>query len=218
MEAKNTLFFVSGGVGCLQPSDGALTETTFNQLVSEYLGMRADLLRFLTARLGQPAAAEDIYQEIFIRLRQGQLPGDVSNARAFIYKMAYNLANDAHRAGSRRATRDSAWIDASTQKIGTDAVAGDPDIDAAIDAKRRLDLMVAALAALPTKCREVFTLHRLQGLSHREVAAKLGITTKTVEKHMTTALKQLVLTLEPRGEDATDGPRDKAQGRDKHGP
>jgi len=40
---------------------------------------------------------------------------------------------------------------------------------------------------LPKKCAEVFTLSRLEGLSHREIAVSLGISTKTVENHITKA-------------------------------
>jgi RNA polymerase sigma-70 factor (ECF subfamily) len=191
-----------------------LTDTAFDQLVSEYLQMRADLVRFLTARLGQAGIAEDVYQEMFIRLRLGQLPADVGNPRAFLYKMAFNLANDAHRAGQRRAVRDGAWLDTATQKMGTETIADAPSADDAIDAKRRLDLMLTSLAELPAKCREAFTLHRLRGLSHREVAAQMGITTKTVEKHMTTALKQLATKL---GHQPTHSSKEETQGGGEHG-
>jgi RNA polymerase sigma-70 factor (ECF subfamily) len=194
-----------------------LSDTAFDQLVSEYLKMRTELVRFLTARLGQAGLAEDVYQEMFIRLRLGQLPSDIGSPRAFLYKMAYNLANDAHRAGQRRALRDSAWVDTSTQKIGADTVTDAPDADAAIDAKRRLNLMLASLTELPAKCREVFTLHRLLGMSHREVAAHLGISTKTVEKHMTTALKQLAVKLGRRDGQATTSSKGKTQGGGQHG-
>lgn len=171
--------------------------------------MRTELVRFLAARLGDMGAAEDTYQEIFVRLRQARLPEDVGNARAFLYKMAYNLANDARRSRRRRTVRDNAWTDTVTHKVGIDAVADNPDVDAAIDAKRTLDLLLSGLVELPAKCREVFTLHRLRGLSHREIADSLGITTKTVEKHMTTALKHLALKVGRARPNAAGPPKDK---------
>jgi RNA polymerase sigma factor (sigma-70 family) len=194
-----------------------LSETVFNRLVSEYLAMRTELVRFLTARLGQAPAAEDIYQEIFIRLKNGQLPEDVGNTRAFIYRMAYNLANDLRRTGQRRAARDGAWFNVATQTMGPEAVSDHPDADDAIDAKRKLDALLAGVAELPAKCREVFTLHRLQGLSHRDIAAHLGITTKTVEKHMTTALKHLTLKMARRAENAEETTPNQTQGGGRRG-
>ncbi len=50
-----------------------------------------------------------------------------------------------------------------------------------------------ALDELPAKTREVFVMCRVQGLSHRDIAGVMGISTKTVEKHMTAALKHLTL-------------------------
>lgn len=177
-----------------------------NQLVSAYLGLRAEILRFLTARLGQPAAAEDVCQDLFVRIESAQLPPAIGDARAFIYKMAYNLANDYSRARRRRNTRDRDWFDTATHKIAEDPVADVPDADGAIDAKRRLARVAASIKELPPKCLTVFTCHRLQGLSQRETAAKLGITTKTVEKHMATALRHLIRKLAGLAD---------SQGRDK---
>ncbi len=48
-----------------------------------------------------------------------------------------------------------------------------------------------AIASLPERCRLVFTLCRLEGLSHQEIATKLGISTKTIENQMTKAMKVL---------------------------
>ena len=172
-----------------------VSEIVRTQLISAYVAMRGELVRFLSARLGQAALAEDIYQDIFVRLNAAHLPDEVESPRAFLYRMAFNLANDHRRASSRRVARDGAWVDLATQSAGGEAVSDHPDVDRAIDARRQMQVLLAALNDLSPKCREVFTLHRLRGLSHREVAERLGITTKTVEKHMTAALKQLALKL-----------------------
>ncbi len=55
-----------------------------------------------------------------------------------------------------------------------------------------------ALDGLPAKSREVFLLCRVQGLSHRDAAGVMKISTKTIEKHMTAALKHLSLVLRPQ--------------------
>lgn len=54
--------------------------------------------------------------------------------------------------------------------------------------QRRLD---AALDELPEKCRKVFEMSRLQGLKYREIAEELAISQKTVEAHMTKAMKHM---------------------------
>ena len=172
-----------------------LTAEASNPLVSIYLEMREELVRFLTARLGDRATAEDVNQELFVRLRLGHLSGDIASPRAYIYKAAYNAANEYERARRRQTVRDTAWVDSTTQKIGAETISNDVDAERALEAKHRLRVLTAALAELPPKCREVFIMCRLRELSHREIADDLGISTKTVEKHMTTALKHLTTKL-----------------------
>ena len=48
-----------------------------------------------------------------------------------------------------------------------------------------------AIAILPEKCREVFVLSKIEGLKNREIAEKLNISEKTVERHMSIALSKL---------------------------
>ncbi len=59
------------------------------------------------------------------------------------------------------------------------------------------NLINSAIASLPEKCRMVFTLCRLEGMSHKEIAAQLNISTKTVENQMTKALKTLKAVVGP---------------------
>lgn len=157
--------------------------------------MREVLLRFLTARLGDAATADDIYQELFVRLRGGALPADLSNPRGYLFRMAYNLANEFTRARRRQDARDANWTETTTHKVGGDTVSDSSAADDALAAKERLTVVMRALEALPPKSREVFVMCRVQGLSHRQIADVMGISTKTVEKHMTAALKHLTLFL-----------------------
>jgi RNA polymerase sigma-70 factor (ECF subfamily) len=163
--------------------------------MSEYLAMREVLLRFLTARLGNPTAADDIYQELFVRLRAGGLPADLTNPRGYLFRMAYNLANEFSRARRRQDARDALWTDATTHKVGLDAVSDEAAADDVLAAKERLAAVIRALDGLPPKTRDVFMMCRVKGLSHRDIAEIMGISTKTVEKHMTAALKHLTLNL-----------------------
>lgn len=172
-----------------------MTEGALGVLMSEYLAMREVLLRFLNARLGDAAAADDIYQELFVRLKSGALPADLANPRGYLFRMAYNLANEFTRARRRQEARDAHWTDATTHKVGLDTVSDAAPADDALAAKERLETVMKALESLPPKSREVFVLCRVRGLSHRDVAETMGISTKTVEKHMTAALKHLTLIL-----------------------
>ncbi len=62
-----------------------------------------------------------------------------------------------------------------------------------------LEILREAMHALPTRCRQVFTLRKLYGLSHRDIAAQLGISEKTVEEQVNRAMRRCAAFLRQRG-------------------
>ena len=162
-----------------------------DQLIAAYLEKRADLVRFLAARLSSAAAAEDLAQDLYVRLATIELAGPVENPSAFLYRAAINLMLDRHRGDRRAGRRDQAWQDSRHLTIGAVAAADEPSPEEAASARQRLRLLVEAVEALPPKTRRAFQLHKFEGLSQVETAARLGVTRKTVEKQLAAALKQL---------------------------
>lgn len=149
----------------------------------------------LRARLGNEQDAEDLVQELYLRLQRSTEP-EVREPAAYLYKMALNLARDHQRERLRSKARDRQWVDATQTEIAGEAVVGEAAADIAYGAKQRLERVVAALEELSPQCRRVFTLHKFEGLAHAEISARLGIARSTVEKHMTTALKHLTRRLD----------------------
>ncbi len=62
-----------------------------------------------------------------------------------------------------------------------------PDAHEVVYASQRLNKVERAVAQLPPRCREVFLIHRLDGLSYSQIAVQLGISVSAVEKHMARA-------------------------------
>lgn len=157
-----------------------------------YRASRTDLLRFLVARTGDPGEAEDILQDLWIKVRQ-PATGPVAHGRAYLYRMAQNLVVDRSRERQRRARRERSWFD---QREGGLAADCEP-IDAGLNAEETMlereeaALLASAVANLPSGARRAFELHKLQGLPHADVAAALGISRSGVEKHMSVAMKYL---------------------------
>ncbi len=160
---------------------------------------RASLLRLLSARLGSPADAEDLLQELWIKLATLET-GPIANPKAYLHRMALNLANDQVRARVRQRGRESAWSDLMV--AGHDSVAIDPAPlpDRALIAKGELGRLSRAIQALPDRSQEAFRLHRIEGKGHAEVADSMGISKSAVEKHMATAMKHLVQAMDLEGE------------------
>ena len=124
-----------------------------------------------------------------MELNGAQLPDDLGSARAFLYRMAFNLANDHRRAAQRRGVRDNDCGYGHLCDRRRNRRRLSRTLIAPLDARRQVARLMATLDELSPKCREsLFAPPARQGLSRKEVAQTLGITTKTVEKRMTAAL------------------------------
>jgi RNA polymerase sigma-70 factor (ECF subfamily) len=145
-------------------------------------------LRNLLRRRGQTREdAEDLVQEAMLRLYvYTQAGGQVRNTEAFLRRTVLNLAVDVHRHShsdrySREPVEDLDLIDMA------------PPPDEVLAAEQRLFSMKTALDKVNPRTRQVFFMHRLQGLSHAEIAEKLRISKSSVEKHIASALVLLCL-------------------------
>lgn len=159
-------------------------------LMGLYLAQRAAFVRFATARTGSPEEAEDIVQEMYFRLERGEA-AEVRAGLPYLYRMVLNLVVDRARSRRRSVQRDGAFLQSSATIVESEAIAEAPHPDDVIDSRRRLSRLVEAVRELPPQCGKVFRMHKLEGRSHAEVAAELGISRSAVEKHMIAALKHL---------------------------
>jgi len=172
-----------------------LQEQGGSALIALYLERRADLVRFFTVRLRSASAAEDLAQDIYVRLSSLSQPADIQNPVAYLYRLGSNLMLDRLRGERRTANRDGAWLDSQTVRVGNEEVSLEPSAEAAVAARQRLAQLAVALEELSPQTQRVFRMHKFEGLSHPEVAAALGISRSAVEKHMMTALKHLLSRL-----------------------
>jgi RNA polymerase sigma-70 factor (ECF subfamily) len=151
--------------------------------------MRQELLRFLISRTGDHSEAEDILQELWMKL-QASSGRPIGEPRSYLFRAVLNAVIDRRRRRQRRTRRELLWFEA---QYGAEEDPADPCADAeqAIIDEHEERRLKEAIAALPKGARRAFELHRLQGLSHAEVASILGISRGGVEKHMSLALKHL---------------------------
>ncbi|MEX0297753.1 MAG: RNA polymerase sigma factor, partial [Kordiimonas sp.] len=170
-----------------------LGERTKSALIETYMEKRAELRRFLVARFRDETIADDILQEMFLKLERSSFDKPITNATAFLYRVANNLALDLRKQAIRQKGREKDWGETSTHQVSGEPVDDSVDVTVSIDAQKKVDRIVALLDDLPPQCRRVFVAHKFEGLSHREVAERFEISRSTVEKHMSKAMKYIVL-------------------------
>jgi len=159
-----------------------------DRLTRSFLEAREDLLRFLKRR-SRRAAAEDIVQNVWLKLRERGDCETWQEPRAVLFTTAANLGIDAYRreiAAQRAISREVARAALTDQSL-------DPEAQA--DAAGQLEKLSATLAQLQPQCRDAFLMNRLETLTHSQIAGRLGISTKTVQRHIERALRVCVQAL-----------------------
>ena len=153
---------------------------------------RGELLRFLTARCGDPAEAEDLLQDLC--LKAGRIAaGPIANGRTYLFKMANNLVVDRVRSRQRAMRRDRGWL----ERDGSSAAVVEERPDPAADAEANLleteeaEILREAIRALPDGARRALLLYRFEGHGQSEIAAIMGISRSGVEKHLALAMRHL---------------------------
>lgn len=154
---------------------------------------RGPLLQFLAARCGSADEAQDLLQELWIKVN-GHPTGPIANPRAYLFRMANNLVLDNVRGRQRAMRREHAWIE--TQNGGIvqppeDRADPSEPADEAIAHKQEAELLRTAIAGLPEGAGRALHLYRFEGLGQSEIAIVMGISRSGVEKHLALAMKRL---------------------------
>lgn len=165
-----------------------------DELVAVYLERRPVLVRSFAARLGSTEKAEDLVQDIYLRLQSltEDQAANVQNPVAFLYRIGGNLVLDGVRQTRRASARDKAWSESSTAVIDGVSVADEPSPESAAWARIKLDQVGRALETVAPKARQAFRMHRVDGLTHAQIAQRLGVSTSSVEKYLSAVLARLL--------------------------
>src|ERR1700731_1303166 len=150
----------------------------FTKLFAE---SRDALHRYIRRFVGSSETAKEIVQEAFLRTYRER--ESVTTLRAFLFSTARNLAANEFR--HRRTVERGAL--ASFDELRVDAESESPESGLLRDERNRL--VQEAIDRLPPQCRAVFTLRVFHEYSYKEVAERLGISAKTVEKHIARGLR-----------------------------
>lgn len=179
----------------------SMTEQSLETL---FMALRPALLRFLQLRGVSTDEAEDLLQDLYLKL-DGRAFGPIAEPRAYLYRMADNLLLDQRRASTRRTRREEQWplgVSSVHTPFADPAVAADD----ALIAMQRLRLVETALASLPERTAEIFRRFRVEGERQKHIAADIGISVSAVEKHLQRAY-EVVLAIKTRFDEENDPSR-----------
>jgi RNA polymerase sigma factor (sigma-70 family) len=136
-----------------------------------------ELLYFLTKRLKCSEVAAEITHETFLRIYQDINDNPPNNARAMAFHIAINLANDYQR---KIKVRNNYTTDVDTVILAETHACGDPGPEQIVMAQQQIQVLQSALDELTDDCRTAFLLHSIDGLTHPEIADRLGISRSKV--------------------------------------
>jgi RNA polymerase sigma-70 factor (ECF subfamily) len=149
-----------------------------------YRNTLAPLRRYLARLLGNEAEAEDIAHDAYLRVYPSVQQTKAQRPEALLYVTARRLAIN-------RLKRRSISPISRENFIPETAASPSPGVAQRVMAQQELALLEQAIAGLPPGCRSVLLLRKVELLSHREIADRLGIAISTVEKQHARALRLL---------------------------
>ncbi len=153
--------------------------------VREVLPLEAMLMQYLRHNWRDPSEVEDLRQEVYIRVCQAAKKEFPHPAKAFVFTTARNLLID--RARKSNVVPIEAVSDLDSLGIAMDA----PGPDRCAIARDELRKLQDALDQLPPRQREVMILGRIEGLTGREIAERLGLAETTVSEHLAKGMHAL---------------------------
>ena len=144
--------------------------------------MEPGLRRYLRHQLIDPEASRDAVQETFLRMLRYRRCSDIHELRALLFRVAASVVADHYRQARTRQ-----W-DRHCSMDSLDVGSSEPQPDRVLADQQSLQCVKAAIRRLPPRCRQVFLLHRFEGMSYRAIAGQLGISERTVENQIAHAL------------------------------
>lgn len=149
-----------------------------------YRSTLTPLRRYLARLLGNATEAQDVAHDAYLRVYPVVTKQPAEKPEALLYVTARRLAiNRLKRRSIAPFTREELKPEA--------AVSATPGVAQQVMARQELHLLEQAIAQLPEGCRAVLLLRKIEMLSHREIAERLGIAVSTVEKQHARALRLL---------------------------
>jgi RNA polymerase sigma factor (sigma-70 family) len=155
----------------------------------EVLPLEAMLLRFLRRNWRDKDEVYDILQEVYTRVYESAGHEPPRQVKPFVFSIARNLMID------RLRQMNVVPIEAVADFDQLNVLDDSPTPEQNVSARQELRLLQETLNTLPARCRQIVLLRKVEGVSQREVALKLGITEEVVEHQIAKAIRLLAQSM-----------------------
>jgi RNA polymerase sigma-70 factor (family 1) len=157
-----------------------IDKNDFKALFDKYY---ESLRLYIYYKIAAKDAADDMAQDVFMTVWEKRKSLDMTNTKALLYKIAAGLVVDYYRKSDIKADF-SQWV---RMNSGDDYASTNEQAEY----KETMQRYAEALNSMPEGQREVFLMNREEQLTYREIAERLNLSVKAVEKRMSAALKVL---------------------------
>ena len=161
-------------------SNASSQSTVFKVFEEQQMPLKA----FISRLIRKPQDIDDIAQETFVRAFLAEQKGRIQHPKAYIYRIARNLAFEIL---TKKSTKLTSYIEDSCNNA---LLQSTEDIEGTAIVMEKFDRVKVAIAQMPPQCQRVFIMHKVYGFKYKEISQQLGISVSTVEKHIMTGLKK----------------------------
>lgn len=137
-----------------------------------------ELVDHVRRRFGDRGFAREVVHDVCVQLLEKREKDNVRTPLALLRKISHDQAINRYR--SER--RSQSWLIEMPEPL--EAVCTAPSPPRQYESARELELLTEAISQLPERCQMVFVMHKIHELPQAEVAERMGISLKTVEKHL----------------------------------
>jgi RNA polymerase sigma factor (sigma-70 family) len=142
------------------------------------------LRAYLKSRFSDVHDVDDLVQESFLRVLEARKHGPIASAKAYLFATARNAALTILR--RPHIFSDQAVTDFPALCVMEEGM----DVAERASINQEVALLLDAIDSLPNRCREIFILRKLKGVSQKEIAARLGISDQTVQVQVSRGIKK----------------------------
>lgn len=177
----------------------------------EVLPLERALNAYLRRAWPNASDVDDLRQEIYVRVYEAGLQNRAEAVSHFVFRVARNLLID--RLRHQRVVTIDLVADLSELNVLSEEVPA----DRVLSGRQDLARLERAMAKLPARCREVFVMRKIEGLSQRATAKRLGVSQSTVEKRISMAMRALAEAFFGEGQVGAGGEIAQEMARDEAG-